>query len=89
MLQHRTLLNHQDHTCKISKCVGFPRPTLLGRNHNYVKGSNIVECLLDAQIETGLRAQLEKRVKALEDADKRFGELESLMRRLSARSGIL
>ncbi|EIE26423.1 hypothetical protein COCSUDRAFT_58961 [Coccomyxa subellipsoidea C-169] len=42
-----------------------------------------------AQIETGLRAQLEKRVKALEDADKRFGELESLMRRLSARSGIL
>ncbi len=48
-----------------------------------------MECLLDAQIETGLRAQLEKRVKALEDADKRFGELESLMRRLSARSGIL
>ncbi|BDA40997.1 hypothetical protein COCOBI_01-6520 [Coccomyxa sp. Obi] len=42
-----------------------------------------------AQVEMGLRAQLEKRVKALEDADKRFGELEALMRRLSVRSGIL
>ncbi len=41
------------------------------------------------QVETGLRAQLEKRIKALEDADRRFGELEALMRRLSVRSGIL
>lgn len=41
------------------------------------------------QVESRLRAQLEKRVMALEDADRRFAELESLMRRLSAQSGIL
>lgn len=41
------------------------------------------------QVEAGLREQLEKRVKALEDADKRFGELQALMQRLSAHSGLL
>lgn len=40
------------------------------------------------QVEEALQAQLHRRNEALAEADKRFGELEYLMRRLSVQSGI-
>lgn len=43
----------------------------------------------DAQVEEALKLQLLKRNEALAEADKRFGEMELLMRKIAAQSVVM
>ena len=61
--------------------IADPYVHLLHKHHDA-----LVAC---AQVEEALKLQLVKRKEALAEADKRFGEMEFLMRKISAQSGML